>query len=70
FHFGHNSLEGWEIIFGKQSPGAEFKGQIADKRCSGWGSGAAGTAGLNGLPNAKYRRPIEATKTLSYYSLV
>ncbi|WP_367210865.1 hypothetical protein [Sphingobacterium sp. R2] len=52
FHFGHNSLEGWEIIFGKQSPGAEFKGQIADKRSSGWENGAAGTAGLTGLPNA------------------
>jgi len=49
FHFGHNSLEGWEIIFGKQSPGAEFKGQMAGilPRLH-----AAGSAVLNGLPNA------------------
>ncbi|MFC3354728.1 hypothetical protein [Sphingobacterium zeae] len=52
FHFGHNYLERWEIIFGQATPGAIFQGRMADKRSSGRENGAAGTAGLNGLPNA------------------
>ena len=44
FHFGHNSLEGWEIIFGKPSPIAEFKGQMAGERFSGRGGGRPAAA--------------------------
>ncbi|WP_312364762.1 hypothetical protein, partial [Sphingobacterium sp.] len=57
FHFGHNSLEGWEIIFGKQSPEVEFKGQIADKRSSGWGNGAAGSCARTKWPGRT--KPVE-----------
>jgi len=39
FHFGHNSLEGWEIIFQKAPPGANYRGRAQIKEAPGGGAG-------------------------------
>jgi len=44
FHFGHNCLERWEILFRQPPPGAELQVQLAGERFCARGGGQPAAA--------------------------
>ncbi|WP_312330729.1 hypothetical protein, partial [Sphingobacterium sp.] len=61
FHFGHNSLEGWEIIFQKAPPGGNYRGRSQIKEAPGGEAGGQQLRYTTLLEKSKYveRRTAE-----------
>ncbi|WP_294345531.1 hypothetical protein [uncultured Sphingobacterium sp.] len=53
FHFGHNSLEGWEIIFQQAPPGGKLQGQTAYNGAPGGETGRQAAAPGQNVPGGR-----------------